>query len=142
MHDTPRPMHQALAAVLPTCCTAQVFGEEEVLLDQIQGMDLRRAHLPLIVAKGLTEAHWRRFADHFRDMLDEDPMIPPEVRCTAGACTAEYPVLEVWSVAGCSGHRTWHGRHGSTSHGISAIAALQTGWTRAAPRRGAVCRRC
>ena len=49
----------------------QLFGEEEVLLDKLQGIDLRRSHMPLIVGMGLSLEHWRLFVDHVMRMLDD-----------------------------------------------------------------------
>ena len=58
------------------CCGAllqveQMFGDEEVTMDQIQGIDLRKVHMPLLVGMGLNLGHWQLFVDHFKRMLDE-----------------------------------------------------------------------
>jgi hypothetical protein len=53
------------------CVDTQMFGEEEVLMDQIQGIDLRKVHMPLLVGMGLDLGHWQIFVDHFKRMLDE-----------------------------------------------------------------------
>ena len=53
------------------CAPTQMFGDKDLLLDQVQGMDLRKIHVPMLLKQGLSLEHWRLFVEHFERALDE-----------------------------------------------------------------------